>query len=59
MKLKLSLSDAFRDRKFKYSGTATILVIAVVVATLIVNLACSMIPFRLDVTANKYFSIVS
>ncbi len=57
MKLKLSLADAFRDRKFKYSGTATVLVIAVVVATLIVNLACSMIPFRLDVTANKYFSI--
>ncbi len=57
MKLKFSISEAFRDRKFKYGGTATILVICVVVATLIVNLLCGLIPYKLDITANKFFSI--
>ena len=57
MKFKFSLSEAFRDRKFKYSGTATILVIAVVIATLIVNLLCSFIPYKIDVTSNKFNSI--
>lgn len=57
MKFKFSLSEAFRDRKFKYSGTATILVIAVVIATLIVNLLCSFIPYKIDVTSNKFYSI--
>lgn len=57
MKHKFSLSGAFRDRKFKYSGTATVLVVAVVAVTLIINLLCSLLPYRIDVTANKIYSI--
>ncbi len=57
MKFKFSLSEAFRDRKFKYSGTATILVICVVIATLVINLLCSFIPYKIDVTSNKFYSI--
>ncbi len=57
MKLKFSISQAFRDRKFKYGGTATILVICVVIATLIVNLLCGLIPYKLDATATKFYSI--
>ncbi len=55
--MKFSISEAFRDRKFKYSGMATILVIAVVLVALTINLLCSLIPYRLDVTANKMYSI--
>lgn len=56
-KFSLKLTDAFRDRKFKYSGTATLLVVCVVVATLLINLFCSLIPWKLDTTANKLYSI--
>lgn len=55
--MKFSISEAFRDRKFKYSGMATILVIMVVLVALAINLLCGLIPYRLDVTANKMYSI--
>lgn len=57
MKFKFSLSEAFRDKRFKYSGTATILVICVVIATLVVNLLCSLIPYKIDITKNKFYSL--
>lgn len=57
MKFKFSLSEAFRDKRFKYSGTATVLVICVVIATLVVNLLCSLIPYKIDITKNKFYSL--
>ena len=56
-KFSLDIANAFKDRKFKYSGTATLLVICVVVATLLINLVCSIVPLKLDITANRIFSI--
>ena len=57
MKSKFSLSQAFKDKKFKYGGMATLLVVVVVVALLVINLLCSFITYRLDVTSNKFYSI--
>ncbi len=57
MKSKISLSQAFKDKKFKYGGMATLLVVVVVVAILVINLLCSFITYRLDVTSNKFYSI--
>ncbi len=51
------MTEAFKDRKFKYSGTATLLVISVVVVTLIINLLCGLVPLKLDITANRLYSI--
>ena len=56
-KFSLDIANAFKDRKFKYSGTATLLVICVVIATLLVNLLFSIVPLKVDITANKIFSI--
>lgn len=56
-KFSLNIANAFRDRKFKYSGTATLLVISVVLVTLVINVLCSLVPWKIDTTANRLFSI--
>lgn len=56
-KFSLNIANAFRDKKFKYSGTATLLVISVVVVTLVINVLCSLVPWKLDTTANLLYSI--
>ncbi len=56
-KFSLDIANAFRDRKFKYSGTATLLVISVVAVTLIINVLCSLMPWKYDFTANQIYSI--
>lgn len=56
-KFSLNIANAFRDRKFKYSGTATLLVISVVLVTLVINVLCSLVPWKIDTTANLLYSI--
>ncbi|HZK33828.1 MAG TPA: Gldg family protein [Bacillota bacterium] len=54
---KHNILGAFKTRKFKYGGFATLLTIIVIAVLIAVNLVVDMIPLRLDLTKNKVYSL--
>ena len=58
MKLdRLKILNSFKDKKFKYGGYATLLTAFVLAILIIVNLVVGQIPFKIDLTENRLFSL--
>ncbi len=51
------IMDSFKDKKFKYGGYATLLTAFVLAILVVINLVVDQIPFRLDLTENRMFSL--
>ena len=54
---KQNIRSAFKTSKFKYGGYATLLTIIVIAILIAINLVVDMVPFRLDLTKNKVYSL--
>ena len=54
---KKNIMDSFKDKKFKYGGYATLLTAFVLAILVVINLVVGQIPFRLDLTENRMFSL--
>ncbi len=51
------IRDSFKDKKFKYGGYATLMTAVVLAILVIVNLVVGQIPYKLDLTENRMFSL--
>lgn len=51
------IMNSFKDKKFKYGGYATLMTALVLVVLVIINLVVGQIPFKLDLTENRMFSL--
>lgn len=49
--------DSFKDKKFKYGGYATLMTAFVLAILIVVNLVVGQIPYKLDLTENRMFSL--
>lgn len=54
---KTKIMDSFKDKKFKYGGYATLMTAFVLAILVVVNLVVGQIPFKLDLTENRMFSL--
>ncbi|WP_207207983.1 GldG family protein [Xylanivirga thermophila] len=54
---KGSILESFKDKKFKYGGYATLMTAVVLAILIVVNLLVDQIPWKLDLTQNKLYSI--
>jgi ABC-type uncharacterized transport system involved in gliding motility auxiliary subunit len=54
---KILLFDSLKSRKFRFGGYATLLIVAVLAALVVVNVLVGQIPGKLDLTENKLFSL--
>ena len=52
-----NIMNSFKDKKFKYGGYATLLTAFVLAILVVVNLVVGQIPYRLDLTENRMFSL--
>lgn len=51
------ITDSFKDKKFKYGGYATLMTTVVIVLVVVLNLLVSQLPWSLDLTQNKMYSL--
>ncbi|HZJ83445.1 MAG TPA: GldG family protein [Clostridia bacterium] len=54
---KISMKNSFKDKKFKYGGYATLMTAVVLAIVVVINLVVGQIPFKLDLTENRMFSL--
>ena len=54
---KKKIMDSFKDKKFKYGGYATLLTAFVLAILVVVNLVVGQIPYKIDLTENRMFSL--
>jgi ABC-2 type transport system permease protein len=54
---KIPLFDSLKSRKFRFGGYATLMIVAVLAALVVVNVLVGQIPGKLDLTENKLFSL--
>ncbi|HZJ57849.1 MAG TPA: GldG family protein [Clostridia bacterium] len=54
---RIKILDSFKNKKFKYGGYATLMTAFVLAILVIINLVVGQIPFRVDLTENRLFSL--
>ncbi|AEE97386.1 GldG family protein [Mahella australiensis] len=55
--MKLNIAASFRNKKFRYGGYSALITVVVIAILIIVNLVVDQIPWKVDLTKNRYFSL--
>jgi hypothetical protein len=52
-----SVLDSFKDKKFRYGGYAALIVAVVIVVIVVLNLLVDLLPWKADLTSEKFYSL--